>query len=520
MRKLVRVLFHLMIVGCIVSFTSCKQNNVKKVELDNSFAISLFLDTIEFEKLLNTMDPIVSEWINVDQNGDLYAYYADSVMNIITGESMLGEIDDLTFDVNSEFEIPNVPASPMPVPLDWTFEDLLTIPFAVEGYSIKSVVLKSGKMSFELLTDLSVVETIELETENIKLPDGSNLTISIDVKNDDADVNVNLKKCKIIPKNNEIKFTAKVSSVISDEPVGGDYNFFLKGGITDLQFESIDGSIEDMVIDFADVHDINFGINNVQGDFKISKPIIDINYVNTFGFEASCVVDSLYFTTIENNSISLIDDWESVDLTLAPTSETYESASDFSKQIVKEISLLENYKQLRFSGDIVMTCDEVEEDMLASDSHIDVVAAVKMPMEFKMNELLYLDTIDFSLSLSDEDSDMFILENPFDELEFKFIIENGLPIQVKPNLYMSSNGVVIDSIFEDAACINGCFDGNPVEDVLLISIKDDKIENLLSSDQLILDLRFSTKGNMAVMNVKDNVKLRIGLKTKTTELSF
>ena len=137
-----------------------------------------------------------------------------------------------------------------------------------------------------------------------------------------------------------------------------------------------------------------------------------------------------------------------------------------------------------------------------------------------MNELLYLDTIDFSLSLSDEDSDMFILENPFDELEFKFIIENGLPIQVKPNLYMSSNGVVIDSIFEDAACINGCFDGNPVEDVLLISIKDDKIENLLSSDQLILDLRFSTKGNMAVMNVKDNVKLRIGLKTKTTELSF
>ena len=519
MRKIVHVLFHAMMLFLIVSFASCNRNDVKKVELDNSFAVALFSDTIEFKELLNTMDPMVSEWIKVDQNGDMYAFYADSVIDAVTGEKMLSGIADLTFDVSSEIEVPNVPASPVPVPLDLTFDDLLAIPFAIEGYSINSVILRSGRLSFELMTDLPVVEAIELKTENIKLADGSNLTINIDVKNNDTDVNVNLKQCKIIPKNNEIKFSASVSSVISDEAIGGDYNVSLKGGIIDLKFESIDGSIEDIRFDFFNANDISFGINNISGDFKISKPIIDIEYINTFGFEASCNVDSLYFTTTDANSISLIKDWDPLEMTLQPT-ETYESVSNFSKQIVNEISLLENYNQFRLCGNIIMACDEIEDDMITYDSHIDVVANVRMPMEFSMNELRYSDTIDFNLSISDENTDMFILDNPFDELEFKFIIENGLPLQIKPNLYMAENGVIIDSIFEGGSYINGCFDGTTVEDVLLISIGDKKIENLLISNQLILDLRFSTKGNIAMMNIEDYIKVRIGLKTKTTELSF
>ena len=116
MRKIVHVLFHAMMLFLIVSFASCNRNDVKKVELDNSFAVALFSDTIEFKELLNTMDPMVSEWIKVDQNGDMYAFYADSVIDAVTGEKMLSGIADLTFDVSSEIEVPNVPASPVPVP--------------------------------------------------------------------------------------------------------------------------------------------------------------------------------------------------------------------------------------------------------------------------------------------------------------------------------------------------------------------------------------------------------------------
>ena len=84
---------------------------------------------------------------------------------------------------------------------------------------------------------------------------------------------------------------------------------------------------------------------------------------------------------------------------------------------------------------------------------------------------------------------------------------------------MLSENEVIDSLFTNTL-IHACFDNEPVEDILEISVVDEKIENVMASDHLILDLRFSTNGNVAMMNVEDYLKIKIGLKTKTTELTF
>ena len=186
----------------------------------------------------------------------------------------------------------------------------------------------------------------------------------------------------------------------------------------------------DFEYDFSGVQDINFGIANLSGDFSLIKPLININYVNTFGFEAVAIIDSLYLKDESDNATSLIKNWKSMEIDLEPTGEEYNSLNNFTSLLVDEISLLNNYNQMRFGGNIVMSCDDMSEDMISKDSHIDVVAGIEIPMSFKMNELRYLDTIDFELALTDEGSEIFTLENPFDELKFKFIIENKLPIQI------------------------------------------------------------------------------------------
>lgn len=519
MRKLLSVLFQAMLISLIVSFSSCKKNNVRTVELDNSFALSLFSDTIVLDQLLNMMDPAVHQWINVDQNGDLYACYADTILNVVTADALMSGIDDISFDVESDFEIPDIPASPVEIPIDWTFDDLVSVPFAISGFSINSVVLESGRLTFDLTTDLSVVETVELTTENIILADGSNLKLVLDIENDDTNIDVNLENCEIFPENGAVVFSAKIGATISDEAVGGSYKFLLNGGLTDLSLKTIDGSIEDIEYDFSGVQDINFGIANLSGDFSLIKPLININYVNTFGFEAVAIIDSLYLKDESDNATSLIKNWKSMEIDLEPTGEEYNSLNNFTSLLVDEISLLNNYNQMRFGGNIVMSCDDMSEDMISKDSHIDVVAGIEIPMSFKMNELRYLDTIDFELALTDEGSEIFTLENPFDELKFKFIIANKLPIQIIPQLYMLSENEVIDSLFTNTL-IHACFDNEPVEDILEISVVDEKIENVMASDHLILDLRFSTNGNVAMMNVEDYLKIKIGLKTKTTELTF
>ena len=61
---------------------------------------------------------------------------------------------------------------------------------------------------------------------------------------------------------------------------------------------------------------------------------------------------------------------------------------------------------------------------------------------------------------------------------FKFKIENKLPIQIIPQLYMLSENEVIDSLFTNTL-IHACFDNEPVEDILEISVVDEKIENVI-----------------------------------------
>jgi hypothetical protein len=223
------------------------------------------------------MDSVASEWINVDEEGYLYAYYADSIKGAVTGNDLLGEIEDIRFDVASDFELPEIPGSPEPIPLEWTFDDLAAVPFVIEGYAINSVLLRSGRLAFSLNTNLPIIDYIELKTDNIKLLDGSSLSIKLDIKNKETNVDINLEKCRILPENGEIKFSAALGATVSDKPIGGDYSVALKGGITDLKFESIDGAIDGLRFDFYSFNDINFGmISNIIGDFTITTPIINV----------------------------------------------------------------------------------------------------------------------------------------------------------------------------------------------------------------------------------------------------
>ena len=85
-------------------------------------------------------------------------------------------------------------------------------------------------------------------------------------------------------------------------------------------------------------------------------------------------------------------------------------------------------------------------------------------------------------------------------------------------MYMMENGVVIDSLFESGSYINGAFGGNAADDVLIVKIKDEKLENIQKADQLKLDISLTSLGNDVVINSNDYFNLRLGLKTKTTEV--
>ncbi len=562
MKKMFEFTRALLLTLIFAMFFSCANNDVDKVNVDNQFAVSLFSGTVKVGDLLGGIGSGLSEYIQVSENGRIYAYYADSVENAVVATNILTGIQDVTFQTSAEFELPEIPGlSDIPgvdvpdidipdidipgildsldipdtpeipdISIDsvvvFTFNDFVSIPFEYDGYEINFVELKNGRLYLNLSTSLIQLKNVVLSTDNIRLGDGSSLELNLDFTQGQKQyIDFDLTNCVIAPENKNITFSAILSLDIPlDQGLeGGLYTVDLNGGIMDVEFKTIDGKINDFVFDFVGSHDFDFSIPNMSGALKIATPDFSIKYINTFGFKANGTIDSLYLSGTNGNISSLIKDGERVDLFLHPTGESYDSISELDEKLVDEINILQGFNKLTFNGDIVLSCDEVTENMITDESHIDIIADLAIPLEFEMENLSYVNKFDFNLDLnSEENSESMQLGNVFDELEFKFVFNNTIPVQIRPQVYVLENGNVIDSLFNNEACIHGKFDNsNSIpEDILIVNVTGKKLENVQLADQLMLDITLSTEGERVVLNTNDYFDIRIGLKTKTSEINL
>lgn len=567
MKKMFEFTRVLLLTLIFAMFFSCANNDIDKVNVDNQFAVSLFSGTVKVGDLLGGIGSGLSEYIQVSENGRIYAYYADSVENAVVATNILTGIQDVTFQTSAEFELPEIPGlSDIPgvdvpdidipdidipdidipgildsldipdtpeipdISIDsvvvFTFNDFVSIPFEYDGYEINFVELKNGRLYLNLSTSLAQLKNVVLSTDNIRLGDGSSLELNLDFTQGQKQyIDLDLTNCVIAPENKNITFSAILSLDIPlDQGLeGGLYTVDLDGGIMDVEFKTIDGKINDFVFDFVGSHDFDFSIPNVSGALKIATPEFSIKYINTFGFKANGTIDSLYLSDTNGNITSLIKDGERVELFLHPTGENYDSISELDEKLVDEINILQGFNQLTFNGDIVLSCDEVTENMITDESHIDIIADLAIPLEFEMENLSYVNKFDFNLDLnSEENSESMQLGNVFDELEFKFVFNNTIPVQIRPQVYVLENGNVIDSLFNNEACIHGKFDNSNTipEDILIVNVTGKKLENVQLADQLMLDITLSTEGERIVLNTNDYFDIRIGLKTKTSEINL
>lgn len=521
MGKKINVLSRALVYALIVcSFISCGGNKVKKVNVDNQMAVSLFADTITIGSLMSRLDSSFYQYIKVADNGDIYAYFADSVENAVKSEDVFGQIPDVSFNMVETFPIENIPAPPVPIITSYTMDELFTMPFSYDGYQITSVNIKDGEINIKLSTDMNFVDTLILFTQNIILENGQPLEIEMLMKDDVQNINIPLRNCKVIPNDGNIVFSATLAVCIT-ESIGGDYNFDISGAIENLEFKTIDGAIDNMYFDFIGSQPISFGFANLDGDFKLLTPEFNIKYHNSFGFKAEGLINELYLTSVDG-SVTDLKRNESIYIELHNTDGGYETISDLDDQLTEKIDVLGNYNLITFDGNIVVGCDELEDYLISDESHIDIIADLTLPLKFNIEELRYRDTMDFNLDFSDEDLEVegVNVNDVFDEIEFKLAFKNKMPFQITPQIYMAYDNYIIDSLFSGNTVIHGCFDGTLTEDVLTVTIAESKLDNVRLANKLYIDLKLSSLSNDVVMNTNDYFDLKLGVKTKTSEINL
>ncbi len=201
-------------------------------------------------------------------------------------------------------------------------------------------------------------------------------------------------------------------------------------------------SIEDDSIDL-EIQDI---LSHMSGEFLISSPSITLNYSNSFAIPMK--VD-LKATGIRGT--------KKVDLGFAPFVLSYPAAPaerDKSSVLLinKDNSELPELislppEKVRFSGSAVMNPDGntgARDNYIFGNSRFFGSLEVEVPLEFRLNNLQFSDTVDNFLKNEDSDGEGGFGPEDFEYIRILFNAENGFPVGI--SLSMSLYDPVTETI--------------------------------------------------------------------------
>ena len=197
-----------------LAFPSCKKNNVRKIEVNNSFALSLLQDEVSVSELLERMDSTSVEWVRVMPDNTVCAIFYDTIRDAVNGAKLLDRVEDIQIQNSCDVDVPVVEI-PAEVAQIWTYDPsyvfeyqiqvdadtMFAVNFAVEQFELNSLVMESGNLAFHVnaapeQTFPVQVQSAVMQTNEILYNSGNGFEVSL---TNPGDVNQDLAGMIIEP---------------------------------------------------------------------------------------------------------------------------------------------------------------------------------------------------------------------------------------------------------------------------------------------------------------------------------
>ena len=506
----------------LIVAVACKQKNVKKIVVHNQFAISLYRDTISINDLFNHLDSTTTTWLRVDDDGNLSAFYKDTILGVVNASDFMDNVPDVEINESTEFSVPSFPPVPGPT-VEYVIDYNVDVPFTYEEYSITSVELRTGMLSLNLaLTpQLAAVKKVELKSTSITLASGENLMLEFNPNGGENSRVVDLANSVILPDiNQNIPFIGKI--YIEYDPqsglTGGDYQCNITGNISNLGFKTLTGTANMQPVQFSDKTPIDFGVSGLSGSVWLPAPDIELAYMNTFGCDAQCDVNLLNFhSSITTETVDLLSGGD-VNIELQQTNgQFYDEPIEFGS----EINALGQYTELNFGGELTMNSTGVVS--VSDTSRIDLAVGVDLPLRFNITDLNYRDTIPFSASGEGND-----IQNLMDSICFYIDFDNQLPLNVTieaellntndPDFHgylfktgVTPNNTIVSGGYSTLRCM--------VKRDIYTTTESLTVSQVLDADKIVLHFTVSTDG-MQTLRMEDFINVGVRIMTYTNQVDM
>ena len=199
--------------------------------------------------------------------------------------------------------------------------------------------------------------------------------------------------------------------------------------------------------------DIKEILDHISGSFLISSPVIKLNYSNSFAVPIEIDLNAAGKKMAET-----------VDLDLNPFTLSYPAAPaerdiDDVFTIDKNNSALPELismppEKIPFSGSSVMNPlgnDGSRDNYIFGDSRFVGSLEVEVPMELRINNLQFTDTVDNFMQNDDPDADSPVNPEDFEFLRIDIDAENGFPLGVSLSMTLYDSATHVNKCTIDAA---------------------------------------------------------------------
>ncbi len=491
-----------MLLFGLLTLAACnKFDDLEPVNYSAEFAIPLFQTTTSFEELLENFDEdtyvTIAEdnLITLNYKGDITARTSDDLFSVIDQEGNL----------------------PFPI-LDTVFALPFNIPNSIDlDYGI----LKSGKLQwwYESQHDEPITVTVELPNASFEGESFSHTyTHSNGVNGSFFGPIFDLSEYRLEPINDSlyVRYQAyRINTQVNDTLT----NFFMR--FEDFRSSYVEGYLGDDIYELdRDTIEIEFFDNWTQGDVYFADPKILMTVENSFGFPVRGKANIMDVITVDGDVLELESPFvDSIDMAYPSLSEvgevkyTYFSFTPENSNI--DIILGSNPIAVDYEMDALPNpdLDTSIRGFMTDSSFFKVQVEVELPIYGTARGFEAFETFDVDFSAYDE----------ADEIEFKLIGDNGVPLEVGAQvLFLDDNGGVLDSLFTPSEII---LEAAPVDSegdvtdiaskTTFIPVAGERLDRILTSRQVQVRTAFSTYNDgqdLVRITSTQSVNIRMGMK--------
>ncbi len=483
-------------------FASCKKDhynvsNVHGVSAEGEVLLPLAKGSYTLQDLIQRFQ--IDTLIDCNASGEMtYDYYYEH-FGAVNGESLL-RFKDWNYVEYFSIEIPYHDGLPHQV--DTVVGVTQPVTFEADHIHAIAATLKSGRLEFSLVSNVDNLGEVVVTSTDITDTEGNTLYFVYH------------------PEEGQTGLDLSGMLYHTEEPnvLNLDYAFHLMASEVSAPVIEIDAYVEASDLAFSEMTgyvdtyasssriDTIFSLfpDNVSGSIEVEDALITLRERNSFSMASQLEIDTaqVWGETIQPYSI----------FTPLPLMIDLPPHPSFTEMFHQPVSGWIDLHSAHAFSSSVFTVNPTGSNQLVTISdtcRIDVRVDVSIPFSFNVSGLRYLDTVNMKLNEVE-------MPELVEKLTLDITFQSTLPIELsgKFMLYDSETERITDVLLDETSLIAASYDGQAHETNVVVEITDDRVQNALSSDRIILCFDLDTDAHDVSLNGNQGLQFFAKAKVK------